>query len=244
MWDWLSAPIDPSRAHDISQAVAWHARSMVLAWGILAPLAVIGARFFKIMPGQNWPDELDNPVWWRGHWIGQTGVLLISLFGFWLVRPADVSEAGLHALLGYALLFGLCAQVLLGIFRGSKGGPTAPGKDGSFRGHHYDMTPRRQLFEAVHKTLGYGLLAMAAATILSGLWKANGPMWMWLVLLLWWLALIAMFIGLQRQGRAVDTYQAIWGDDPAHPGNRLPAPGWGVRRPSEANGRETYVRSD
>ncbi|MEL6104270.1 MAG: cytochrome b561 domain-containing protein, partial [Pseudomonadota bacterium] len=187
MWDWLGAPIDPSRAHNISQAVAWHGRSMVLAWGVLAPLAVIGARFFKIMPGQNWPQELDSPVWWRTHWIGQTCVLLVSAVGLWLVAVADFSQVGLHAILGYSLLVGLCVQALLGVFRGSKGGPTAPAKDGSHRGDHYDMTPWRRMFEAVHKTLGYGLLALAAATILLGLWTANASIWMWLVLSLWWL---------------------------------------------------------
>lgn len=233
MGEWLSAPIDPSRAHELSAALAWHGRSMVLAWGILAPLAVIVARFFKIMPGQNWPRELDNPSWWRSHWIGHTGVLLLTAVGFWLVMPVNSDGLGLHGLLGTALLFGLCAQVLLGICRGSKGGPTARSHDGSPRGDHYDMTRWRRLFEAAHKALGYALLALAGATILLGLWRANAPHWMWLALMIWWLALIGLFVRLQQQGRAVDTYQAIWGDDPAHPGNQRPAPGWGVRRPGD-----------
>ncbi len=230
MWEWLCTPIDPARAHEISDAVAWHGRSMVLAWGIIAPLAIIVARFFKIMPGQNWPQELDNPIWWRSHWIGQTGVLLLSAFGFWLVLPADLSVVSLHAMLGYALILGLIVQILLGIFRGSKGGPTSLAKNGSPRGHHYDMTPWRRMFEAFHKTLGYALLALATTTVFLGLWTANAPNWMGLILIIWWLALIASFIGMQKRGLAVDTYQAIWGNDPVHPGNQRPAPGWGVRR--------------
>lgn len=244
MWEWLSAPIDPARAHQISETLAWHGRSMVLGWGVLAPLAVIVARFFKIIPGQNWPKDLDNPVWWRSHWIGQTGVLLLTALGFWLVLPADPASLGVHAMLGYTLLFGLVAQMLLGLFRGSKGGPTAPAKDGSPRGHHYDMTPWRRMFEALHKSLGYALLALGAVTILLGLSKANAPIWMGVALILWWLLLIAIFLGLQKRGMAVDTYQAIWGDDPAHPGNQLRAPGWGVRRPGEIIERETHVRND
>ena len=51
--DWLLAPIDPTRAHEVGLAISWHARLMVLGWGILAPLAVIIARFFKVMPGQD-----------------------------------------------------------------------------------------------------------------------------------------------------------------------------------------------
>jgi hypothetical protein len=41
----------------------------------------------------------------------------------------------------------------------------------------------------------------------------------------------AAFARWQRAGRCIDTYQAIWGPDPAHPGNRRPPVGWGVRRP-------------
>ena len=62
MWDWLLGPIDPSRAHEVGTLISWHARTMVLAWGILAPLAVMIARFFKVLPSQNWPGELDNPI--------------------------------------------------------------------------------------------------------------------------------------------------------------------------------------
>ena len=57
------------------------------------------------------------------------------------------------------------------------------------------------------------------------------PRWMLLTLTLWWLLLAAAFYALQKNGRCIDTYQAIWGPDPAHPGNRRPLPGWGVRRP-------------
>ena len=49
--EWLLAPIDQARAHEIGLGVAWHGRSMVLAWGVLAPLAVLIARFYKVLPG-------------------------------------------------------------------------------------------------------------------------------------------------------------------------------------------------
>ena len=233
MWDWLSAPIDAARAHDVGPLVSWHARAMVLAWAVLAPLAVIVARFFKIVPGQNWPEELDHKFWWRSHWIGQSLVFLLSVLGLLTILPAERSGAGLHGVLGYALLLGLLFQVIFGLGRGNKGGPTAPGRDGSTRGHHYDMTPWRRGFEMLHKSLGYGLLLLAAATILMGLWTVNAPRWMWITLPIWWLALVIGFVWLQRRGFAVDTYQAIWGDSPAHPGNQRPAPGWGVRRPGD-----------
>ncbi|MEM7695962.1 MAG: cytochrome B [Pseudomonadota bacterium] len=233
--DWLLAPIDPTRAHEVGLAISWHGRAMVLAWGVLAPLAVIAARFLKILPWQDWPRELDSHVWWRSHWIGQSVVVLLSVVGVALVASFNPATMTLHNWLGYTLLLVLCTQVILGLFRGSKGGPTALAPDGSPRGHHYDMTPWRLTFEALHKTLGYGALALAAAVILTGLWKANAPVFMWLAILLWWALLGVVFTRLQQRGMAIDTYQAIWGDDPKHPGNQRPRPGWGMRRPAFSN---------
>ena len=238
--DWLFAPIDPSRAHEVGFAISWHARSMVLAWGVLAPLAVIVARFFKVMPGQDFPREVDNQVWWRSHWMGQSLVVGLSIFGLALVLPSDMASMSLHNWLGYGVLVGAAAQVVLGVFRGSKGGPT----DVKIRGHHYDMTPWRRMFEALHKMIGYTVILLAMVTILLGLWKANGPVWMWLTLGVWWTLLLVVFVSLQKRGMAVDTYQAIWGTDPAHPGNQGPAPGWGMRRYGETMEGTEDVRRD
>jgi hypothetical protein len=71
----------------------------------------------------------------------------------------------------------------------------------------------------------------AVAVVVAGLVLADAPRWMALLLGAWWLALVLAFAALQRAGRCVDTYQAIWGPDPKHPGNRLRPIGWGVRRP-------------
>ena len=227
--DWLWASIDPARSHEISFAVSWHGRSMVLAWGVLAPLAVLGARYFKIMPGQDWPHVLDNQLWWRVHWIGQALVFVLTLLGFALIL-SSAGDWGLHKTLGYSILVLAALQIASGIFRGTKGGPTAPAADGSLRGDHYDMTPWRIGFEFLHKSLGYALLLLAAITITTGLWAANAPVWMWISLGIWWAALLTLATILQRQGLAVDTYQAIWGPDLSHPGNQRKPIGWGVRR--------------
>ena len=219
MLDWLLSPINADAPHVVEFAVAWHGRFMVLAWGILAPLAVVFARYFKVMPGQDWPRELDNQTWWRGHWIGQMVVFGLSVTALMLVLPLNISETGLHGILGTAVLVALIIQVLLGLFRGSKGGPTARAPDGSLSGDHYDMTTRRRWFEALHKTLGYCVLVLGAITIIYGLLHANGPNWMWVVLVLWWLGLVVASVVLEQRGMAMNSYQAIWGNDPAHPGN-------------------------
>lgn len=125
MLEWLLSPIAPDVAHNIGPAVAWHGRAMVLAWGILAPLAVIAARYFKVLPGQDWPRELDNQAWWRAHWIGQMLVLGLSVCGLILVLPPEFAEPSWHGLLGGGVLISLALQITLGVFRGSKGGPTA-----------------------------------------------------------------------------------------------------------------------
>jgi hypothetical protein len=92
------------------------------------------------------------------------------------------------------------------------------------------MTGWRRVFERLHKGLGWLAVLVAALAILLGLGLVDAPRWMALTLALWWLALVAVFVRLQRAGRCIDTYQAIWGPDPAHPGNRLKPVGWGIRR--------------
>jgi len=216
MIEFLLSPIDPDRAHQIGNYVAWHGRLMALAWGVLFPLGILIARFWKITPRQNWPRELDNQTWWHAHLGLQYtgGAVMMAALGLILMH-----EGGGGASHGYV------GWVLSG-FAVTKGGPTEPG----LRGDHYDMTRRRLIFEHVHKTAGYGLVALASWGILSGLWLANAPLWMWLGLASWWCALIGLFILLQRRGMAVDTYQAIWGPDPDLPGNRRRPVGWGISR--------------
>lgn len=239
MLEWLLEPIDPSRAHEVGLVVSWHGRVMTFAWGAAAPLAVFIARFLKVLPGQDWPRELDSTVWWRCHWIGQSAVLVLTLAGVGLiVIGGPATDGGLHGLLGYSVLALVALQIASGVFRGTKGGPTAVAPDGSLRGDHYDMTRWRVAFELFHKSLGYFLLGLAAVTILLGLWRANAPVWMWAGLACWWTALGLSAATLQRRGWAVDTYQAIWGPDRRHPGNRGASRGWGMRRfESDADAR-------
>jgi hypothetical protein len=228
--NWLLSPFDPSRAHLVDSAVAWHGRLMVVAWGFLLPLGVLVARFFKIMPRQRWPDEIDSRVWWRSHLALQYtgGLVMLAGLGSLIIGGHWRGAGHVHGLMGYAVLALGVSQFLAGWLRGSKGGPTEP----EVRGDHYDMTPRRRIFESFHKSAGYTALLLAVAAILTGLWHANAPRWMGLVLLGWWLLFVAAYVLLQKRGRAIDTYQAIWGPDRSHPGNTARSGGWGMRRPT------------
>jgi hypothetical protein len=214
---WLLAPIDASRPHELSEALAWHGRLMTLAWGVLIPLGVVVARYLKVTPQQDWPRQLDNKLWWRSHLACQYAGGALMLAGLLIVlSAARPGTSWTHAVMGYAVLAFGAVQFIAGWLRGSKGGPTEP----QLRGDHYDMTSRRIAFERVHKSVGYLALGLSAATILTGLWAANAPRWMWLAIIMWWVALLAVALGLQARGRYVSSYHAIWGPDPAHPGNR------------------------
>lgn len=232
MLAWLLAPIDPQRAHEVGFALSWHARLMVLAWGVLFPAGILAARFFKVMPRQDWPKQVDNLAWWHSHRTMQYcggAVVLAALLFIWQAPRFD-HQAGYHALIGWAVVVCTAAQFLGGWLRGTKGGPTERAPDGSLRGDHYDMTPRRLVFEYAHKTLGYVAFLLACAAVYSGLWQANAPRWFWTVLTAWWVFLVVVFVLLQRRGMAFDTYQAIWGPDEKHPGNKRRPVGIGVRR--------------
>ena len=231
---WLMGPLTGlftgAAPHSIAPWAAWHARCMVLAWAVLLPLGVLAARFFKITPGQRWPQVLDNPAWWHAHRaLNYTGVALVAvgLLIAWGHAGSSDLTAQLHGWLGWLLSAAAALQIAGGLLRGSKGGPT----DAQARGDHYDMTPRRMAFERLHKRGGWLALVVAVAVIGLGLVVADAPRWMALVLTAWWLLLLAAFVALQRSGRCLDTYQAIWGPGVQHPGNRLPVSGWGVRRP-------------
>ena len=230
---WLLGPWSGAEDHHIAAWAAWHGRAMVLAWSILAPVGVLLARYFKVWPGQDWPRVLDDKHWWHAHRGLQILALIVATAGVWLAwrnAAGGTALARWHGRLGWAVMALGWLQVLGGMLRGTKGGPTDP-RAVDLAGDHYLMTPRRNLFEYLHKIGGYVALALALAVVPLGLAVADAPRWMWLVIGGWWLALAATVVRLQKSGRCVDTYQAIWGPDPSLPGNRLRPIGWGVCRP-------------
>ena len=234
--DWLETPLSGAARADLPAWTYWHARLMVFAWAFVMPVGAFAARFFKVTPGQDWPRVLDRKGWWRTHfWLQNLGVAAMTL-GLALALgqgPMAGGAALAHHLFGWTLVVLGWLQFASGWLRGDKGGPTAP----RLRGDHYDMTPRRVAFEYVHKSLGWVALALVIPTIALGLALADAPRWMALAPRPLDRRLIAAFTRWQRAGRCVDTYQAIWGPDPAHPGNRRRPIGLGVGA-SEPRGRD------
>jgi hypothetical protein len=226
---WFSTPLSGQTNHDIAGWTAWHARLMVLSWGILIPIGAIAARFYKVTETQDWPSQLDNKTWWHMHrWLQGLGVMAMTV-GIWLVFGTGTRNgiaAWIHVVLGWSVCAVGWLQVVAGILRGSKGGRT----DVRVRGDHYDMTNWRRRFERLHKGLGWLAIVVAIPTIAVGLKVSDAPRWMAFVMIIWWAGLAVWFVRLQLQGRCIDTYQAIWGPDEEHPGNRIPPIGWGISR--------------
>lgn len=235
---WWMTPLSGAQDHLLPAALAWHGRLMVLAWGVAVPVSVLLARYFKVMPGQDFPRVLDHRFWWQGHRALGYLALALTAAGLALVAGRE-GHTGLardvHGWMGWCIAVVALLQLAGAHLRGSKGGPTDPrcaddGRILDLRGDHYDMTARRILFERIHKFLGVAALAMAWVTLMLGLHVTDAPRWMWLMLAVWWTGLLAWAWRLQSRGRCVDTYQAIWGLDPALPGARRPPIGWGIRR--------------
>ena len=143
----------------------------------------------------------------------------------------------LHTAAGWLVVLLVLAQLIGSWLRGTHGGPVdpftrKPRPAALWPGDHFSMTRRRVIFEYVHKGAGYVLLALTVLALCTGLIAADAPRWMPVALGAWWLMMAAAFITLQRGGRCIDTYQAIWGLDPELPGNRRRPIGFGiVRRP-------------
>lgn len=237
--DWLSLPMSGASRHVLEPRIAWHGRAMALAWGILLPVGALTARYFKILPGQDWPRRLDHRFWWRAHLALQYFGVALTVVGVALVwRPGAAPAASAHAWLGWAVATAAILQVAGGWLRGSKGGPDCPSGD------HYAMTVRRIVFERVHKALGWVAIMLGLVTIALGLRLADAPRWMPVVLALWWSMLAGWAAFLQSRGWCSDTYQAIWGPSPDHPGNRIPPIGWGVRRGATIGPRATSTTGE
>lgn len=241
MLDFLLSSIDSSRGHDVGVALSWHGRFMVFAWGVLIPLGVIAVRFFKVVPGQDWPREVQNPFWFISHRVLQYSGLALMIAAIISVFISDQRTSGalLHRWLGWSIFALAALQYFATLAKGTGGGPKTLDANGEPMGDHFNMTRKRVVFEWLHKNLGYLTLGLSVVSILTGLWISNAPIWMWIGQIGWWCLIVVLFVYLQKQGRAIDTYQAIWGTDPELPGNKLPPIGWGIRRGSPLSFEKT-----
>lgn len=239
VFNWSLLPISGNNYHFVDFRTAWHGRIMVFTWSFAIPISILVARFFKVTPKQNWPYQLDNKFWWHTHrYINYLSIFLtvIGIFFIWKHDQYEGISRQLHYYLGWIIALLCVIQLGSSWLRGTKGGPTAPmldknGKIISLFGDHYCMTPKRVLFERIHKFIGYFMWLIALTVTTLGLFIADAPRWMWFCLLVWWIGLVILFWLLQKNGFCIDTYQAIWGPDPTLPGNKVKQ--FVVRYPSD-----------
>ena len=229
MIEWLLTPISGAPDHAIAPWAAWHGRLMVLSWSFLLPIGMLAARYFKVTPGQDWPRALDNKIWWRTHlWVQSAGVAAMTL-GL-LIAFENASGAGRRG--GDASPLRLdSGRYWLGAGRRRTAARPQRRTDrthASWRSLRHDAAARRLRTGSQKPRMDRGpgrpggnwprARARRRATL-----DAARPC-----------ALVddaaRRGITLQRAGRCLDTYQAIWGPDPAHPGNKRKPIGWGVSR--------------
>lgn len=219
----LPAGIALGLSGSVTPAMAAHAALMVTAWGVMIPAGGVAARYFKVMPGQDFPRVFGDLTWWRWHRGLQYAAMVLSTAGLGVIvlQVGDDGFGTLHGRCGLAVMVLGWMQVVSAWLRGTKGGPTEAGADprrpATWRGDHYDMMPRRLAFEAWHKPMGWLVMALAALTMLLGVDLVGDPAWLlFLVGGLQAGACLAVVDGVARR-RWVDTYASLWGHGPPRP---------------------------
>jgi hypothetical protein len=195
----------------------YHAVLMVSIWFVLVPICILTIRFGKPKPTLNGIREkvsIKNIAWWwfSVHKYGLFLAVGLSLLGLAVSMVASRGFSGsLHSIFGITTIVLGCLQVVSGWLRGTHGGrnyyTANPDDPSTWRGDHYDMTPRRRKFEAYHQTAGYFAGFFAVGAVASGLLQYPMPR-------LFGAVLIA---GLVLR---YDGYRAAHGYNPEHPFNR------------------------
>jgi len=206
----------------------YHAIVMVSIWFILVPICIISIRFGKPKPklhGITEAVKLTNPVWWwfSVHKYGLYLAVGLSLAALGVAMVVSSGFSGsVHSIFGITTVMLGCLQVISGWLRGKHGGryyyTADPNDPDTWRGDHYDMTPRRQKFEAYHKTAGYFAGFFAVGAVASGLMQFPMPI-LTGVILFAGLFILGLCIVLEYKGLRYDGYRAAHGNDPDHPYN-------------------------
>ena len=132
-------------------------------------------------------------------------------------------SGSVHSLFGILTIGFGCLQIVLSWLRGTHGGKyynvAVLDDPATWRGDHYDMTPRRRFFEAFHKTAGYFAGFFAVGAVASGLMQFRMPV-LTVVSVAVVLIIAALCIWFEHTGRRYDTYRSVFGYDPDHPHNK------------------------
>jgi hypothetical protein len=207
----------------------YHAIFMVFVWFVLVPLCIVTIRFGKPKPTLNGIREevrLTNIVWWwfSVHKFGLMFAVGLSLLGMVVALTVSQGLSGsLHSIFGLTTIALGCLQVVSGWFRGKHGGrnyfKSVPDDPSTWRGDHYDMTPRRRKFEAYHKTAGYFVFFFATGAVASGLMQYRMPVLAGVIVTVT-LVVLVLSVVLEYKGFRYDGYRAAHGYNLEHPFNK------------------------
>jgi hypothetical protein len=132
-------------------------------------------------------------------------------------------SGSLHSIFGITTIALGCLQVISGWLRGTHGGrnyyTAVPDDPSTWRGDHYDMTPRRRKFEAYHKAAGYFAGFFAVGAVATGLMQYPMP-GLLVVILISALVIFVLCVVLEYKGLRYDGYRAAHGYNPEHPYNQ------------------------
>lgn len=207
----------------------YHAILMVGIWLVLVPLCIITIRYGKQKPtpyGIREEIRLTNIVWWwfSIHKFGFYLAIGLSLTGLALALTVSHGFSGsVHSMFGITTIILGCLQIVSAWLRGTHGGKyyhnADPDDPSTWRGDHFDMTPRRRKFEAYHKTAGYFAGVFAVGAVASGLMQYPMPVLTGIVLITALVALVLCTV-LEHKGLRYDGYRAAFGNNPDHPHNK------------------------
>jgi hypothetical protein len=222
----VTAPHIPTEFHldflGLTIPIHWnyHAFLMVAIWFVLVPICIVVIRFGKPKPtltGLHRKVSIRHAEWW---WFSVHKYGLIFLIGMALAGAvvALVVSGGfsgsLHSFFGITTVALGCLQIMGGWLRGNHGGKnyfTAdPNDPKTWFGDHYNMTTRRRIFEAYHKTAGYFVFFFAAGAVTTGVVQYPIP---WLVEFIIAMVLIVFVVAivLEYKGYRYDGYRAAHG---------------------------------
>jgi hypothetical protein len=135
----------------------YHAILMVGIWFVLVPLCILSIRYGKPKPrphGIMVEIRLSNIEWWwfSMHKFGFYVAIGLSLVGLTVALTVSRGFSGsVHSMFGILTVVFGCLQILSAWLRGKHGGryyfTADPNDPATWRGDHYDMTPRRKRFE-------------------------------------------------------------------------------------------------
>lgn len=212
-------------------AVRWdyHAILMAGIWFVLVPVCILAIRYGKPKPtfhGIREEIRLRNlPWWWFSiHKFGFYLAIALSLAGLAVALTVSGGFSGsVHSIFGIMTIVLGCLQIISAWLRGKHGGryyfTADPNDPATWRGDHYDMTPRRRKFEAYHKTAGYFAGFFAVGAVASGLMQYPMP-WLAAAIVTGALIVLGLCALFEYKGWRHDGYRAAFGYDPDHPYNK------------------------